>query len=121
MTYLATSINDSPVIVDKAETVIADVRGRAVALEDGIKLATAGSRPLGVGIMTNDKNIAAGADVHVQIRGIGLVCAGEAITKGDNLEVGADGCLVPESEGPVVAIALEEAAAAGVYIKAILK
>ena len=122
MNYMATSINQSPVIVDKAGAVLADVRGRAVKFDaaGAIVLAAAGEKAIGVGIMTNDTNIAAGEDVHVQIKDIGLVYAGETITKGAELEVGANGALVPVASGKPVAIALEAAAAAGVYIKAII-
>lgn len=120
MTYLATSINESPVIVDKAGATIADVRGKAVKFDDNgyFALAGAGESAIGIGIMTNDENIAAGQDVHVQIKDIGLVYAGAAIKKGAELSAGADGVLVPATSGAVCAIALESAAAAGVYIKA---
>ena len=122
MTYLATSINESPVIVEKAGAVIADVRGKAVKFDSNgnIVLAGAGEAALGVGIMTNDKNIAAGDDVHVQIKDIGLVYAGATIKKGDKLAADAAGALVPAADGEAIAIALDAAAAAGVYIKAII-
>lgn len=122
MNYMATSINQSPVIVDKAGAALADVRGRAVKFDSNgdIVLATAAGKALGVGIMTNETNIEKGADVHVQIKDIGLVYAGAAITKGAELEVGADGAFTPVSGGEPVAIALEAAAATGVYIKAII-
>lgn len=120
MTYLATSINESPVISDKAGAVLADVRGRAVKFNDEGKLvmAAAGDSVIGVGIMTNDVNIEAGRDVDVQIKDIGLVYAGAAIKKGAELAPGADGVLVPATSGAICAIALEAAEAAGVYIKA---
>lgn len=120
MTYLATSINESPVIVDKAGAVIADVRGRAVKFDENGKfvLAGAGESVIGVGIMTNDVNVQPDQDVDVQIKDIGLVYAGAAIKKGDELAAGADGVMVPASSGAVCAIALEAAAAAGIFIKA---
>ena len=122
MTYLATSINESPVIVDKAGALIADVRGKAVKFDTNgnIVLAGAGEAAVGVGIMTNDKDIAAGADVHVQIKDIGLVCAGAAIKKGAKLAADASGNLITHTTGEAVAIALDAAAAAGTYIKAII-
>lgn len=120
MTYLATSINETPVIVDKAGAVIADVRGKAVKFDENGKfvLAGAGEPVIGVGIMTNDENIQPEQDVDVQIKDIGLVYAGSAIKKGDELAAGVDGVLVPATSGPVCAIALEAAVAGGVYIKA---
>lgn len=120
MNYLATSINESPVIVDKAGAAIADVRGRAVKFDENgkIVLAAAGDTVLGVGIMTNDVDIKAEQDVHVQIKDIGLVYAGAEIKKGAELAAGADGAMVPATEGAVCAIALDAAANAGLYIKA---
>lgn len=120
MTYLATSINESPVIVDKAGADIADVRGKAVKYADGkIVLAGAGEAAIGIGIMTNDENIKTGADVDIQIKDIGLVCAGAEITKGTELASDANGKFVAATEGKyVVAIALDDALAAGNYIKA---
>ena len=120
MVYLATSINESPVIVDKAGVAIDDVRGKAVKFaEDGtIALCGAGEIALGVGIMTNDKSTAAGEDVHIQIKDIGLVKTGAAITKGAALTTDVNGCFIPAATGYVSAIALEAAADAGVYIKA---
>lgn len=120
MTYLATSINESPVIVDKAGADIADVRGKAVKYADGkIVLAGAGEAAIGVGIMTNDEAIKAGADVDIQIKDIGLVCAGAAFAKGTELASDKDGKFVAAASGNyVVAIALDEAVAAGNYIKA---
>ena len=122
MTYLATSINESPVITDKAGALIADVRGKAVKFNDNgaIVLAGANEAAIGVGIMTNDKNIAAGEDVHIQIKDIGLVCAGAEIKKGAKLAANADGALVTATGENAIAIALDAAAAAGVYIKAII-
>lgn len=122
MNYMATSINESPVIVDKAGAALADVRGRAVKFDGtgAIVLAGAGEKALGVGIMTNDTEIKVGEDVHVQIKDIGLVYAGAAITKGKELQVGTNGALIPATGDTAVAIALEAATGAGVYVKAII-
>lgn len=122
MTYLATSINESPVIVEKAGALIADVRGKAVKFDSNgnIVLAGNGEAAIGVGIMTNDENIAAGADVHVQIKDIGLVRAGAEVKKGAKLQANADGALITAAEGEAVAIALDAAVSAGTYIKAII-
>lgn len=123
MVYLATSINQTPVITDKAGATIEDVRGRAVKFdaEGNIVLCAAGETALGVGIMTNAKGIAPGEDVDIQIKAIGLVRAGDAIEKGAELTSGADGNFVVAGTGDFVrAIALEAAASADVYIKALL-
>lgn len=121
MTYLATSINDSAVISEKAGATIADVRGKGVKYDsngDVVLCTTANEQVLGVGIMTNDENIAAGADVDVQIKDIGLVLAGGTIAKGDELAVNASGAFVKATTGHVAAIALEATAVAGAFIKA---
>lgn len=123
MVYLATSINESPVISDKAGAPIEDVRGRAVKFnaEGHVVLCAAGDTALGVGIMTNAKGIAAGEDVDIQIKAIGLVRAGAAISKGAELAPGEDGKFVPAGTGDFVrAIALDSAASPDVYIKALL-
>ena len=119
MMYLATSINESPVIAEKAGVAIADVRGRAVKFANGaVVLVGAGEAAIGIGIMTNDETIKQGDDITVQVKDMGVVYAGAAITKGAELAVGENGALVPATEGKyVVAIALEEATDAGVFIK----
>ena len=123
MTYLSTGINESPVITEVANAAIADVRGRAVKYSSGkIVLCGAADPALGIGIMTNDETIAAGGKVDVQIKDIGLVYAGAAITKGANLSSDANGALIPTtSTNPVIAVALEAASAAGQFIRAIIK
>lgn len=123
MVYLATSINESPVITDKAGAAIEDVRGRAVKYnaEGGIVLCAEGETALGIGIMTNDKGIAPGEDVHIQIKDIGLVRAGAAVKKGEEIAPGAEGKFVPAADGDFVCgIALEAAATADVYVKTLL-
>ena len=122
MTYLATSINESPVITEKAGAAIADPRGKGVKYDTNgnvILCGTAGETVLGIGIMTNDETIASGADVDIQIKDIGLVKAGGVIKKGAELAVNTSGLFVTATAGQyVAAIALEAAAAANVYIKA---
>ena len=126
MNYLATSINESPVIVGTAAAAITDVRGHAVKFNASgqVVLCSAGDTPLGIGIMTmgDQGAIAQGEEFTIQHKDIGLVAAGGKIAAGANLSVGANGVFVTTSgEATVVAIALEAAAAAGQYIKAILR
>lgn len=120
MVYLATSINESPVIVDKAGAEINDVRGKAVKFDEngGLVLAKAGEVPVGIGIMTNDPLIPANGDVHVQVKDIGLVRTGAELKKGAELGVDANGCFIPATSGVIAAIALEAAVKADVYVKA---
>ena len=119
MAYLATSINESPTIVEKAGADLADVRGKAVKYADGaVVLAGAGEAAIGVGILTNDTDIKAGADVDIQIKDIGHVLAGGKISKGAELSADASGKFVTAGTGYVLAIALEDAAEADTYIRA---
>ena len=121
MTYLATSINESPVISEKAGAALADVRGKAVKFDGNgnVVLAAAGELAIGIGILTNDVNIEAGKDVDIQIKDIGLVRAGGEIAKGAELASDANGCLVAATEGQhVLAIALQAAIAADTFISA---
>lgn len=120
MVYMATSINESPVIVEKAGAKIEDVRGKAVKYDENgnVVLCGAGEVAIGVGIMTNDEVTEQGRDVDIQIKDIGLVLAGGEIKKGMELAADANGAFVEATSGYVRAIALEETAVAGVYIKA---
>ena len=126
MNYLATSINESPVIVGTATNNITDVRGHAVKFDatGNVVLAGAGDTPLGIGIMTmgDQGKVKAGEEITIQHKAIGYVCAGAEIAKGANLSVGAGGVFITTAESAtVVAIALESASAAGQYIPAILR
>ena len=129
MNYLATGINESPVIAQPAASAITDVRGRAVKFNGSgaIVLAGAGDIPLGIGLMTcgTEGAIAAGDFIDIQYKDIGYVYAGGAITAGANLSVGANGVFVTATTGgsptAVVGIALGTASASGQFIPAILK
>lgn len=124
MTYLATSINNSAVITEKAGSAIADVRGKAVKYDGNgdVVLAAAGEAALGIGILTNDESTAQGADVDIQIKDIGMVLAGAPnIKKGDELASDASGKLIKATGGQyVIATALEASSAADTYIKAMI-
>jgi hypothetical protein len=124
--YVTTQINDSSTIAMTAGAAITDVRCRAVKFDANGKviLAAAGDKPLGVGIITNNVNLAAGDQVDVQWKNIGLVYSGGEYAAGTPLSVDANGCFVAattgESATAVVAVALEAASGAGVYTRAIL-
>lgn len=124
MTYLATSINESPVITEKAGATIEDVRGKAVKYDGSgnVILCTAGEAAIGIGIMTNDESTASGADVDIQIKDIGLVLVGAAdIKKGDELAADSNGRLIKATGGQnVIALAMDVSTAENTYIKALL-
>lgn len=124
--YSTTQINNSSTIALTAGAAIEDVRCRAVKFNNAgaVVLAGAGDKPFGVGIITNNVNIAAGDFVDVQYKNIGLVYSGGAFAAGTPLSVDANACFVAattgESATAVVAVALEAASGAGVYVKALL-
>ena len=94
MTYLATSINDSAVITEKAGAALDDVRGKAVKYDASgnvVLCSTAGEAAIGIGIMTNDEATAQGADVDIQVKEMGLVRTGDAVSKGDELTCDTNG------------------------------
>ena len=119
--YSTTQINDSSTIALAAGEAITDVRCRAVKFNNAgaVVLSGAGDKPFGVGIITNNVNIAAGDFVDVQYKNIGLVYSGGAFAAGTPLAVDANGCFITAS-GDAVAVALEAAGGAGVYVKALL-
>ena len=113
-TYMTSQINNSATIVEVAGTAIADVRGKFVKYDgDGnvVLASTAGERVLGVGIITNSENIAAGGNVDIQVKDIGLAKAGAAITKGAEIAADANGTAAVASSGDfVIGVAIEAAA-----------
>ena len=102
--YTGTQINNSATLAFPAAEDIEDVRCKAVVLTaDGVKVATDGSLPfIGLAIITNDFPIKAGEDVHVQIKDIGQMEAGEAVKAGDAITADANGYAKPAAEGDFV-------------------
>ena len=121
MTYLTTSINDSPVITKKASAE-ADYRGKAIKLSAGKAAicSAAGEAAIGIGIMYNDATVEADGDVVIQVKDIGLVLSGGSITAGDELTADTSGKLVKATaDGQyVIAVALEDASGADKFIQA---
>ncbi len=118
--FISTGINDSPVITGKATAAIENGAFLAAKFDanGGIVLAGAGENALGLLIATTPENVAAGEDVTVQIKDIGLWVTGDAISAGAELTPDANGAAVTAAVGNyVTAIALEAAAAAGQVIK----
>ncbi len=122
MEFITSQINESPVISVKAGAELADIRGRAVKFDENGTAAPAASSEaaIGIAIITNDEKIPKDGDVDIQIRAIGLVKAGAEIQPGQNLAPDANGALVPAASGAYIAIALQEAAAAGEFIQALI-
>lgn len=104
--YTTTMINPSPTITGEAGAIIEDVRCKGVKYDENGKIVladTAGEMMIGVGLITNDSATAAGDDVDIQIKDIGLVLAGGEIAAGAELAVDAKGTFQTATEGQFVA------------------
>ena len=119
--YLSTGINDSSTIVRKATGAIANGAFKAVKFDANGGIVTggvAGEKTIGLLIATTPEAVAAGEDVTIQIKDIGLWEAGAAIKAGDELTTSATGTAAVAAAGNyVLAVALEAAAAPGAVIK----
>lgn len=115
-------INQSVTIVEQAGADIADVRNRIMAYDDdgNVVLAADGTKSaVGIAIIeagvndisgTESGKVATGDDVDIQIKDIGYVIAGDAITKGAEV-MAKTGLAVPATAGNyVIGIALSAAA-----------
>lgn len=119
MSYIGTSINPSPTITGKAAGAIADGAFLAAAFtaDGAIEVAKADAGALGVFIPETD-NIAAGGDVTVQVKDIGLWKTGAAVKAGAELMADATGKAVAATAGKfILAVALEAATAADEIIQ----
>ena len=122
--YNGVQINPSPTIVEKAGAEITDVRNRIVKYDGNgnVVLATAGTDiPVGIAIIEAGYNdisgvesgkVAAGKDVDILIKDMGVVLAGATIKKGQEVAAGANGLAAAAVSGNyVLGIALENAEA----------
>lgn len=118
--YNGVQINPSATIVEKAGAVIADVRNRIMKYDENgnVVLAAAGTDiPVGIAIIEAGYNditgvesgkVKVGDDVDILIKDMGVVLAGGAIKKGQEVTAGADGLAVAASAGNyVLGIALD--------------
>ena len=117
-------INGTPTITEKAGAAITDCRNRILKYDSNgdVVLATAGTDiPLGIAIIeagcnditgTESGKVSIGDDVDVQVKDIGYVMAGVAITKGQEIAAGANGLAAVAAAGNyVLGIALSGAKA----------
>ena len=120
-TYFGTTINDSPTIILAAKNAITGAQCLAVAIdgETGqVVLPEAGANVIGVIMLSENENIAAGEDVTIQVKDIGQWIAGEAIAPGDELATDANGRAVKATSGSfIVGTALSAATAAGTRVR----
>lgn len=121
--YHGVQINQSPTIVEKAGAVIDDVRNLIMKYDDNgaVVLATAGTDiPVGIALIEAGYNdisgatagkVAAGDDVDILVKDMGVVLAGATIKKGQEVAAGANGkAAVAASGNYVLGIALDNAA-----------
>lgn len=120
--FNGSQINQSVTIVEQAGADIEDVRNRILTYDENgdVILATDGTAiPAGIAIIEAGLNDISGAesgkvlvgdDVDIQIKDIGYVLAGAAITKGTEV-MASTGLAIPATDGNyVVGIALSAAA-----------
>lgn len=128
MNYIGSQINDSPTIVEKAGADVTDCRNLLYKYDNNGQLVVAGAGDLvaGIGLIESGYNdvtggesgkVKAGEDLTVQIKDIGLVKAGGAISKGAEVASDANGKAVAAADGDyVIGIAQDKAEADGDYI-----
>lgn len=122
--YNGVQINPSATIVEKAGATIADVRNRIMKFDENgnVVLAAAGTDiPVGIAIIEAGYNDISGVEsgkvvpgerVDILIKEIGVVLAGAAIKKGQEVAAGADGLAVAAAGGDyVLGFALDNAEA----------
>ena len=114
-TFEYSGINESVTISLKAGAALTSPKGIALALDgDGLKLPSAGADVVGIAIISNEDAVAVGDRVDVQIKDIGKIYAGGAITLGALVSVDAAGKAVAATAGSVIfGRALSAATAAG--------
>lgn len=122
--YNGVQFNQSPTIVERAGAEIADVRNRIMKYDDNgnVVLATAGTDiPVGIAIIEAGYNdisglqsgkAVVGDDIDILIKDMGVVLAGAAIKKGQEVAAGAEGLAAVAAGGDyVLGIALDNAEA----------
>ena len=115
MTYISTSVNPSAIISEKAGAAMTDPAFFIAKFntDGGVVKAAAGDCALGVFMPTNDGAIAQGDGVDIQVKDIGYVKTGAAITKGAAIAADANGKAIPATSGKfILGFALASAAAA---------
>ncbi len=119
MSYLGTSINDSPVIAGVSAAALEDKAFLAVKFDENGKIAlcdTEGEVALGL-LPAEEGNKAAGDTVTVQIKDIGLMVASGAIAAGAEVMTDANGKAKAATAGKfILGYAMKAATAAGEVI-----
>lgn len=112
--FNGTQINQTPTITEKAGAEITDCRNRIMKYDSSgnVVLAGAGTDiPVGIALIEAGYNdisgaesgkVATGDNVDIQIKDIGYVLAGAAITKGQEVTAGANGLAAVAAAGNYV-------------------
>ena len=130
--YIGSQINQSVTIVEKAGAAYDDCRNKIFKYDDNgnVVLAGEGDLAIGIGLIESGYNdvtgkesgkVGVGEDVTVQIKDIGLVKAGAAITKGKEVMANADGLAVPAVSGKHVIGIAQDTVEAGDYVYIIIQ
>ena len=118
--FISTAINDTPAIVGKAGIPLQNAALHAAKFDaqGNIVPAEAGDNAIGLFIASTPDIVAAGGDVTVQIKDIGLWVTGAAVAAGAEVASNAGGqAITAAANAFIVGIALESAAAPGAVIK----
>ena len=118
--FISTGINDTPTIVGKAGIPLVNAALHAAKFnaQGEIVPAAAGDNAVGLFIASTPDNVAAGEDVTIQIKDVGLWVTGAAVLAGAEVAVNAAGqAITAAANAFIVGIALETATAAGQVIK----
>lgn len=118
--FISTAINDTPTIVGKAGIPLQNAALHAAKFDaqGNIVPAEAGDNAIGLFIASTPDIVAAGGDVTVQIKDIGLWVTGAAVAAGAEVASNAGGqAITAAANAFIVGIALESAAAPGAVIK----
>lgn len=119
MNYYGTTINDSPVIVGESAAALTDKSFHAVKFDSYGKIAicdTEGETALGL-LPAEEGNKAAGDDITVQIKDIGLMAASGTIAAGAEVMTDANGKAKTATAGKfIIGYALKAATTAGEVI-----
>lgn len=126
--YNGAQFNSSVSIVEKAGADIADVRNRIVKYDGNgdVVLATAGTDiPVGIAIIEAGYNDISGVEsgkakkgdeIDILIKDMGVVLAGAAIKKGQEVAAGADGMAAVAASGDYVLGLALDTVEAGEYL-----
>ena len=118
--FISTGINDTPTIVGKAGIPLVNAALHAAKFnaQGEIVPAAAGDNAVGLFIASTPDNVAAGEDVTIQIKDVGLWVTGAAVLAGAEVASNAAGqAITAAANAFIVGIALETATAAGQVIK----